>query len=177
AADDEYRALLEAAERSDAVADQAEEKARASDADRVEKGRPYEADPIFAYLWSRGFGTMRYRAWTLTRLLDRWAARVVDYDAQRRNYHLLTEIPARLGEHAKRMREIAERDIEAARAVERRAAETADVPERRRELDAAEQRLAEADRAIEAHEALVDELTEKRVRFASGEDDFSAQAT
>src|SRR5690606_31581964 len=41
AADDEYRALLETAEQSDAVADQAEEKARASEADRVEKGRPY----------------------------------------------------------------------------------------------------------------------------------------
>jgi chromosome segregation ATPase len=177
AADDEYRTLLENAERSDAVADQAEEKARASASDRAEKGRPYEADPIFMYLWNRGFGTTRYRAWTLTRLLDRWAARVVSYEAQRRNYRLLTEIPERLGEHAKRMRELADVDIEAARAVERRAAEAANVPERERELDLAEQRLAEADRAIEDQEALLDELIEKRTRFASGEDDFSAQAT
>src|SRR5690606_34275578 len=117
----------EAAERSDAVADQAEEKARASESDRLEKGRPYEADPIFMYLWNRGFGTARYRAWTPARLLDRWAARVVAYEAQRRNYRLLTEIPERLGEHAKRMREIADRDLEAARALERRAAEAANV--------------------------------------------------
>src|SRR5690606_963547 len=57
-ADDAYRAALAAAERSDAVADQAEDKARSAETDRVEKGRPYEADPIFAYLWNRGFGTV-----------------------------------------------------------------------------------------------------------------------
>src|SRR5690606_33692281 len=123
-------------------------------------------------LWTRGFGTVRYRAWPVARLLDRWAARSIDYDAQRRNYHLLTEIPARLGEHAAKMREIAERDIEAARTLERSAAEAAGVPARTRELEAAEQRLAEADRAIEEQESQLDELIEKRARFANGEDDF-----
>src|SRR5690606_19670513 len=83
-ADDEYRAKLAAAERSDAVADQAEEKARAAEMDRIEKGRPYEADPVFAYLWARGFGTARYRAWPPARLLDRWVARSIDYEPQRR---------------------------------------------------------------------------------------------
>src|SRR5690606_2001806 len=176
-ADDEYREKLAAAERSDAVADQAEEKARAAETDRVEKGRPYEADPVFAYLWNRGFGTSRYRAWPLARMLDRWAARTIDYEAHRRNYHLLTEIPARLGEHAARMREIAERDIEAAREIERAAAEAAGVPKRRRELEAAEARLAEADRAIEEQESRLNELIEKRARFASGDDDFSTECT
>jgi len=176
-ADAEYRDKLAAADRSDAVADQAEEKARAAETDRVEKGRPYEADPVFAYLWNRGFGTARYRAWPIARLLDRWAARTVDYEAQRRNYHLLTEIPTRLAEHAARMREIADRDIEAARELERAAAEAAGVPQRRRELEAAEARLAEADRAIEEQESRLDELIEKRARFASGEDDFSTECT
>jgi len=176
-ADETYRKKLAAAERSDAVADQAEEKARASEKDRIEKGRPYEADPVFGYLWNRGFGTMRYRAWPVTRLLDRWAARSIDYEAQRRNYHLLTEIPARLAEHAAQMREVAERDLEAARELERSAAEAAGVPARQRELAAAEQRLAEADRAIEEQEALLGELIEKRARFASGEDDFSTECT
>jgi len=175
--DDEYREKLAAAERSDAVADQAEEKARAAEADRAEKGRPYEADRVFAYLWARGFGTPRYRAWPITRVLDGWAARTIDYEAQRRNYHLLTEIPARLAEHAAAMREIAERDVEAARALERRAAEAAGVPEREREREAAERRVAEADKAIEAQESLLGELIDQRARFASGEDDFAAQCT
>src|SRR5690606_16852499 len=107
----------------------------------------------------------------------RWAARSIDYEAQRRNYHLLTEIPARLAEHAAQMREVAERDLEAARELERSAAEAAGVPARQRELAAAEQRLAEADRAIEEQEALLGELIEKRARFASGEDDFSTECT
>src|SRR5690606_19048197 len=110
-------------------------------------------------------------------LLDRWAARSIDFDAQRRNYHLLTEIPERLAEHAARMREIAERDIEAARALERGAAEAAGVPEREREREAAERRLGDADRAIEEQEAVLAELVERRARFASGEDEFSAQGT
>ncbi len=175
-ADAGYRSRLAAAERSDAVAAQAEEKARAAERDRQEKGRPYEADAVFRYLWSRGFGTMRYRAWALTRMLDRWAARTIDYDAHRRNYHLLTEIPERLSAHAARMRAAAEQDIEAAREFERRAAASTGVPQRERELDAAEQRLTAADQAIEAQEALLDELGEQRARFASGEDEFSARA-
>ena len=75
------------------------------------------------------------------------------------------------------MRKVADGDIDAARAVERSAAEAANVPQRERELDAAEQRLADADRAIEEQAALLDELVEKRARFANGEDDFSTQAT
>src|SRR5690554_1547495 len=176
-ADDEYRAKLAQAERSDAVADHAEEKARAAETDRIEKGRPYEADPVFAYLWARGFGTPRYRAWPPTRLLDGWVARSIDYEPQRRNYALLTEIPERLKEHAARMREIADRDLDAARALERRAAEAAGVPERQRRLDAAEAALADTDRDIEEQEALLDRLVEQRARFASGEDDLSQQAT
>ena len=176
-ADDEYRAQLAQAERSDAIADHAEEKARAAEADRVAKGRPYESDPVFAYLWARGFGTARYRAWPPARWLDGWAARSIDYEQQRRNYTLLTDIPARLGEHAARMRALADRDLDAARELERRAAEAAGVPERKRRLDAAEAALAETDREIEAQETELDRLGEQRARFASGEDDLSQQAT
>lgn len=175
-ADDDYRERLEAADRSDAIADQAEEKAQAAATDRAQKGRPYEVDPVFAYLWSRGYGTPRYRAWPLTRLLDRWAARSVAFDTQRRNYALLTEIPSRLKEHAGRMRQIADHDIEAARELEKRAAEAAGVPAYRRELEAAEARLSEADNAIEAQERHLGTLREQRASYANGEDEHSAQA-
>ena len=177
ASDDEYRAKLAQAERSDAVADHAEDKARAAEADRSEKAKPYEADPVFAYLWARGFGTARYRAWPPARLLDGWAARSIDYEGLRRNYALLTEIPIRLREHATRMREAAERDIEAARALERRAAEAAGVPERKRRLEVAEAALAEIDHEIDEQEAEIGRLVDRRARFAAGEDDHSQQAT
>ena len=57
---------LAAAEGSDRVADLAEEKAKAAHTDRAEKGKPYDADPLFSYLWARGFGTPRYARRRLT---------------------------------------------------------------------------------------------------------------
>src|SRR5688572_6103712 len=55
AADEKYQEAMRAAEASDRVADLAEEKAQAARKDREQKGKPYEADPLFSYLWLRGF--------------------------------------------------------------------------------------------------------------------------
>lgn len=172
-----YRQALAAARSSDAVADQAEAKAEAAEADRREKGRPYEADPVFSYLWRRGYGSPRYRAWAPTRLLDGWVARSSGFERHRRDYSLLTEIPRRLEEHAKGMRASAERDVEVLRELESRAAAAAGVPDRRSALAAAEEALARIDAAIEEQEAVVDRLIERRTRFASGEDEYSTRAT
>jgi hypothetical protein len=84
-------------------AQQAEKKAVQAEADRDEKRRPYEADPLFMYLWKREFGTAAYRAGPFTRSMDRIVARVVGYDKARANYALLNEIPERLREHARRI--------------------------------------------------------------------------
>ncbi len=81
AADAAYRARLDAAKASDAMAALAEQKAEAARTDRVQKGQPYEADPLFMYLWARGYGTGRYAAAPFTRLLDKWVAHVVDVRA------------------------------------------------------------------------------------------------
>jgi chromosome segregation ATPase len=176
-ADPEYRALLQKAEASDDVADLAESKAQEAHTDRAEKGRPYEADPLFAYLWRRGYGTSRYGAGPLARLLDRWVARTVDFEPLRRNYWMLAELPERFEEHAQRMRALSDEDVEAVRARERAAAETAGVPERERALDAAEEALAGIDQKIDAQEAAIAALVEERAAFASGEDDLSRQCT
>jgi hypothetical protein len=129
-ADSAYRARLEAAEASDRIADLAEAKAQAAHTDRAEKGKPYEADPLFGYLWSRGYGTMRYAAGPFTRLLDGWVARVADFEPLRRNYSMLTDLPARFDEHAQRMRALADEDVAAVRGLEHAAAAAAGVPAR-----------------------------------------------
>ncbi|QRM34016.1 hypothetical protein [Microvirga sp. VF16] len=84
-------------------AQQAEKKAVQAEADRDEKRRPYEEDPLFMYLWKRKFGSAAYRANPFTRTMDRLVARVVGYDKARANYALLNEIPERLREHARRL--------------------------------------------------------------------------
>ena len=177
AADAAYRAALDKAQASDGVADQAEAKATEAGADRAEKGKPYEADPLFTYLWSRGYGTSSYRAGPLTRLFDGWVARVGVFEPLRRNYFVLSELPARFNEHAKRMRALADEDVAGLRAVEQKAADAAGVPERERALDAAEEALTAIDRRIEERGADLDALQEKRASFASGEDELSRQCT
>jgi hypothetical protein len=168
-----YRAKLEAAAASDGVADSAEAKAQAAHTDRAEKGRPYEADALFTYLWARGFGTPAYAHGGLTRALDGWVARVADYEPNRRDYWLLTELPARFDEHAQRMRAQADADLEAVRALETAAAKAAGVPERQKALDDAEAALAKIDERIDEQEAAVAALVERRAAFAAGDDDLS----
>jgi len=174
-ADSAYRAKLEAAAASDNVADSAEAKADAAQADRTEKGKPYEADPLFAYLWGRGFGTPAYVGGGLTRALDGWVARVAGFEPLRRDYWLLTELPGRFDEHAQRMRAQADADLAAVQALEHAAAEAAGVPQRQEALDEAQAALAEIDEKIDEHEAAVAALVERRASFAAGEDEISRQ--
>ena len=56
-----YQSQLEKSEAADTVAREAENKHATADADRKAKGEPYEADPLFMYLWKRKFGTSEYR--------------------------------------------------------------------------------------------------------------------
>lgn len=172
AADEPYRAQLARTEQADFVADQAEEKAAAAREDRAEKGRPYETDALFSYLWAAGYGTAKYRAGPLTRWLDGKVARLCDYEPARRNYALLIEIPVRLEEHARAMRAAFDGEAEALRELEQAAAEAADVPGFRAQLDAAEEGLDDADASIDEIEAGIRALVEERGRFAAGEDRY-----
>ena len=86
------------------MAEEADKKAAQAEADREEKRKPYEADPLFMYLWRRRFGTAEYRANRLARYLDRKVARLIGYDKARANYAMLNELPVRLREHAERLK-------------------------------------------------------------------------
>ena len=176
-ADTSYRVKLEAATASDSVADLAEEKAQAATKDRVEKGKPYEADALFMYLWNRGYGTTKYTAGPFTRLLDGWVARKAGYEPLRRDYWMLSELPARFGEHATRMRASADEDVAAVQALEAKAAEAAGVPARAAAFATEEEALTKIDLGVEAKGAEVAALVDKRAAFAAGEDDLSRRCT
>jgi hypothetical protein len=60
--DPAYQEQLHKAHTADAIAKHAEAKTDHAENDRVEKSRPYEADPLFMYLWNRGYGTADYAA-------------------------------------------------------------------------------------------------------------------
>src|SRR3954470_10032586 len=137
------------------IAAEAEKKAAQADADREAKRKPYEADPLFMYLWRKKFGTAEDRSGPLVRFFDRRVARLMGYDKARANYALLNEIPQRLREHAERMKAEIANAREQLKAMEREALVNAGIrplAERARaakaELDHAERRLSEAKDAL-----------------------------
>lgn len=141
ATESEWQRMTAAIESAEAMAAAAEEKRLQSEEDRVVKGKPYEDDRLFMYLWQRGYGTSAYRAGPLARYFDGKVARLAGYDAARVNYFMLTEIPLRLAEHAERLKADVAATIAARQAYEREALEADGI----KPLEAA---VSEADRAL-----------------------------
>lgn len=138
-------------------AGQAEKKAVQAEADRDQKRRPYEADPLFMYLWNRKFGTAAYRVNPFTRAMDRLVARVVGYDRARANYALLNEIPERLREHARRILDDLRQERDRLRVLERQALVNAGIEAAEAGAAKAQAALAEAERRLaEARESLTE---------------------
>jgi len=171
-----YRALREAAEAAERIAVHADEKATLAEEELAAKGAGYEADPLFAYLWRRGYGTTAYRGWPATRWLDGRVARLIGFERARRNYHSLQELPLRLREHADRVGTAADEALAAL--AERDAAEReADgVPPLADAVEAARARLTEIDAEIERVGETIGAVEERLAAFARGEDPLYLEA-
>lgn len=159
AEDVEWQAQAARLEGARERAQAAEDKALQAEADRDEKSKPYLADPLFAYLWNRGYGTPAYRGGRFARLGDGYVARVVNYEPARRDYFTLNEIPTRLREHAERLKAEVADEEEALGAIERAALEAEGLASREAahtaaeaDLDAAEARIA----ALEGEDAALE---------------------
>ncbi len=174
-ADPEYQRQLEATRKADSVARHAEEKTHQAEADRAEKGKPYESDPLFSYLWKRGYGTTDYSANRLTRFLDKWVARLCNYQDARPNYAMLLDIPLRLRDHASRARERATGELEALKSLEQTAAEQGGVFRMREALEAAEEEAAALDGKIHDREEEIRDFLKERATYAAGEDPYFRQ--
>jgi hypothetical protein len=174
--DPEYRAQEQRTREAEAVARHAEDKAVQSEKEKEEKGQSYRDDPLFMYLWERGYGAPQYRAWPLTRWLDSRVARLIRFEDARANYARLQEIPLRLREHA----EDRKRNAEAAYAVLRGLDEKARAQDgvvaleeaRDKEQAALETIDARVKDAAERHQ----QLLERKEAFAAGEDEHYRKA-
>jgi len=173
---DAFNAQLERAHEAEAIAKRADDKAELARDDRTRKGKPFEADELFMYLWQRGYGTSEYAAWPLARLLDGWVARLCGYGEARPNYWLLLEIPQRLAEHAEHARDAAEQALDALQDIEEQAARDGQVPEARNALAEAERRQDTLDEDIEAAEGRLRDLQAEHNRYTAGEDGHLAKA-
>ncbi|HOZ27424.1 MAG TPA: hypothetical protein PLH23_09895 [Hyphomonadaceae bacterium] len=167
--DPAYLGLKQGYEEARSVAVRAEQKLELAKTDRSEKGKPYEADPLFSYLWQRKFRTPEYRKGGVSRMLDNWVAKLCRYDEAYLNFARLTELPDRIAEHLASMRleeaeaQAAIERFEAQRLEERGANKLAG------ELVHAREKLKALDADLAAVEAKHSELRLQQERAASGD--------
>ena len=174
--DDAYQTQLKKTRGAEHIAEHAEEKTKRAQESRQKKGTPYQDDPLFSYLWGRGYGTSSYSANPLTRYLDKWVARLCHYHEARPNYAMLLEIPKRLGEHAQRVRVTADEEFVNLTQLEENAAEADGVPALRDTLERAQSGLDQIDTGIEGVEDRLRDLETQRTRFAGGNDEYIENA-
>ena len=170
AADENYQQHLQSAREADRIAIHAEEKTSLSNQDKLSKGKPYEQDAFFMYLWKRGYGTSRYSANGLVRYLDKKVAHLISYDKARANYNMLTELPLRLQEHAEQKRLLADEAFESLKKLDQEAAEAAGIPELQSMLKVEENDLEKAEQALEDHDAHSLALEHRVAAFSTGDD-------
>ena len=174
--DAHYETLRDDAQRALDTAAAAEEKTAEASARREAKKVPFEADPMFIYLWQRHYGTSAYRAGFFSRFMDRAVARHIRYERARQNYHLLHEIPKRLAAHTERLDQAAAEAAVALADYERQADVAAGA-------EPLEQRVADAQQSLDALDAKITEqeqafasAIEEREAFGSGDDPLFRQA-
>jgi hypothetical protein len=153
-----WQAQAKILEAHEAIADEADKKADQAEADLAAKRRPYEADEVFIYLWKRGYGTSAYQGGGLSRMLDGWAARLVDYQKYRPNFAMLQEIPVRLRAHARAKEAEVTAERTKLEAIERNALIADGVEPLEKALAAARGKLAAADKAVNDAQATLKQL-------------------
>jgi hypothetical protein len=169
AATEAWRAAKTERDTAEAIAAEAEKKAAASEAELGAKKKPYDDDPLFAYLWRRGFGTAKYTGGRLVRAVDRKVAQFISYDEIRPNYSALIEIPLRLREHATARRQaVAERQAALAE-IARQALVEAGVEAKEKILTEARHNLAILDDTVEKKREVLRKIDESRTALVAGD--------
>jgi hypothetical protein len=175
-ADPVYQAQRERARETERTALHAGEKARRSEQEQDKKSLSYRNDRLFMYLWQRRCGTAHYQANPITRWLDAKVAGLIGYTDASVNYARLQAIPKRLREHANRVEQQAEKELEALRQLELEARKADGIPSLEAVQTQEQHKLDAIDARTEAAAADHQALLQRRERLASGEDDNYQQA-
>jgi hypothetical protein len=152
----------EIVDRTEDIYRAADAKADRAEADRAAKGRPYEDDPLFKYLWARKFGTSDYRSGFFVRFFDRKIAGLIGYQNARANYAMLNEIPIRLRAHEERCRAQFEIERQRLEQIEKAGLQAAGSEAVEQSLADANMALNEADARLKATDATLFALDKER---------------
>lgn len=170
-----YHQQQQRAQEAVAVVKHADEKASRAEKDRIDKGKPYESDRLFMYLWNRRYLTPGYRGGWFSRQLDAWVARLIDFQRNRANYYMLLELPLRLREHATKVQQTAQLEVQALQSMEREAAEADGIPALQAKVQEAEKQIKQLDADIAAEETRHRELLQEQSGLNAGTDPLTKQ--
>lgn len=158
-------------DKAETIAVEAEKKAADSYAELGAKKKPYDEDPLFAYLWQRRFGTSHYVGGRIARAMDRMVAEFIGYDSARPNYAALIEIPQRLKEHAAAQRQGVQQPQAVLAEIERGAMIEAGVDAKEKILAEARHKMAVIDDTVEKKRDMLRKLDETRAALVTGTSD------
>lgn len=170
--DEAYLAQFKQAQLAESIADEAQQKMQRAQANMSEKAAPYQADELFMYLWNRHYGTTEYGGGLLTRFVDGWVAKLINYEPSRVNYWNLIEIPLRLKAHAERVGDDADEHHMLLQKIELDALANAGTESLESELEALRVKLDQHDDVIESFETTLNQHLTLRAGFAAGEDKY-----
>lgn len=104
-ASEEFRELSKRALEAELELERNEQRVAEAKQEADEKLPAYEKSRLFKYLNERGYGTAEYEKEGLTRVLDKWVAKMIDYRRARRSYNFLRVTPELMAKEVERRRE------------------------------------------------------------------------
>ena len=174
--DPAYRDMVAAAAEAEAVSERARAKLELARTDMEEKGEIFRSDPLFMYLWERGYKTPDYKAGNIVRMLDGWVSGLCHYEKSYRNYERLVELPEWLDGHVASM-EVKEVEAETALAeYEAGALRKAGGDDLAKEVETERGKLEALDAKIAQAEAYHLEVSERQHAAERGEAGPAAEA-
>ena len=90
---DRFSELSDRAAMAEAALERAEANLQEIDQESARKLPAYDQSSLFRYLYDRGYGTDQYTHKGLTRNMDRWLARYIDYAKAKQSYEFLLKTP------------------------------------------------------------------------------------
>jgi hypothetical protein len=103
--DDEFQRLSKEALVAEKELERNERRVGDMQQEAAEKLPSYEKNALFQYLHKRGYGTSGYAKSGLTKRLDGWVARMIDFNRARRGYEFLRVTPELMAQEVGRRRD------------------------------------------------------------------------
>ena len=94
--DTDFVELSDRAAIAEAALERAEANLEEIDQDSARKLPAYENSTLFRYLIDQGFGTPQYKKRGFTRRMDRWVAKMVDFNKAKQGYEFLRKTPEQM---------------------------------------------------------------------------------